>query len=132
MNATELKPQAVKYAHTWSGEQPGHRCPNEGYCQSCDGGLDMCTTCGCDNQGGSTTDCPGERVGHLVTSFVYQSGFDFIDGEWIAPSQTGKLRRLITWADEKCERTRQQIARGDWAHQTQKLTLTIRPAKATS
>lgn len=57
-----------------------------GSCSFCDGGLFMCSVCGC-AEGATTTECPGVYLASQELDAVYAGALDYRDGKWInAPS----------------------------------------------
>lgn len=50
-------------------------------CMICDGGLGLCTVCGC-LEGQLATECPGFDVGQEVGDLIYRGVVDFKDGGW--------------------------------------------------
>lgn len=51
-------------------------------CMICDGGLGLCTVCGC-FEGQLATECPGFDVGDEIGDLIWKGIVDFISGNWI-------------------------------------------------
>lgn len=51
------------------------------YCPICEGGLGVCSVCGC-IEGATTSECPGEKLTADRIDEIYVGTWDFIDGEW--------------------------------------------------
>lgn len=51
-------------------------------CMVCDGGLAICTVCGC-IEGSLATECPGYNCYATHGDRIYAGEIDFVDGEWI-------------------------------------------------
>jgi hypothetical protein len=62
-------------------EYEHHENCNNDNCFICDGGLAVCTVCGC-AEGTLSTDCPGYPVPDEKQQLIYQKKLDFIDGYW--------------------------------------------------
>jgi hypothetical protein len=120
MSLTLIASNGIRLEHVWTDcKTDGHAWSSmEGHCTVCDFGLDSCKVCRCDNQGGSTTHCPGNLpVGSssLITALVYHGGLDYVNGEWIWRTErrcynaerntihvvehTGSIERFIAWAE---------------------------------
>lgn len=67
--------------HIFLVHKPGE-CPNEGHCQICDGGLGLCTVCGC-AEGSLATECPGYQCHKTHGEAIYEGALDFKNGEWV-------------------------------------------------
>jgi len=52
-------------------------------CQYCDGGLALCTVCGC-GEGELPTDCPGFKLSGTTRSLIYGGKLDYKNGRWTA------------------------------------------------
>lgn len=51
-------------------------------CHLCDGGLVLCTVCGC-AEGSLPTHCPGHTVHNEQQEQIFMGKLDFKDGQWI-------------------------------------------------
>jgi hypothetical protein len=136
MYAIETAPD-TGLKHIWSGDTPKHRCQDEGYCAVHDGGIDCCSVYGCDDQGGSTTHRPGERVPTIMSTLVYYGPLDYVDGNWVYANTRNNgvtygsppsLDHFVENADRRCEKQRDISARGAWKDRTERLTVSIRRA----
>lgn len=52
------------------------------YCSICDGGLSVCTVCGC-LEGSLATECPGVQCYATRADRIYAGKIDFRNGKWV-------------------------------------------------
>ena len=60
-------------------------CSQPGQCMICDGGLALCTVCGC-LEGSLSTHCPGYDCYRECGDAIYKGEIDYLDGEWVKQS----------------------------------------------
>ena len=77
MSGTKTNARGVG-GHTWEV----HEGCDQPYCSICDGGLSVCTSCGC-VEGSLATECPGVQCYAEMGELIYQGRVDFRGGGWV-------------------------------------------------
>lgn len=57
------------------------KCRKDWHCMVCDGGLGLCTVCGC-FEGSLATECPGVGCYVEYGGLIYNGSIDYRDGAW--------------------------------------------------
>ena len=58
-----------------------HKNCERSFCPICDGGLFLCSVCGC-AEGATTDDCPGKLIDQDDLDLIYDGKLNFRNGEW--------------------------------------------------